>query len=236
METESLTGVSPASFLIKAAKHTHSYIYVLSFVCVTEIVTEDATAAAGSAPECASNIRLAWDRIYASASTGVTGLAALTNAFQLCSPLTNGDEVDHLVDFLAFAWDTLAMGNFPYPSNYLVFQQTQDPNLELPAFPIRAACEKMRGDFNENTSDATVFSSLREATGVLYNVSGKETCFDIPQDTEFDGIWDYQHEKFIHSPHTLYPYPNPLTIGWSYNFSGTAQSSCRKRHTLEETE
>ena len=43
------------------------------------------------------------------------------------------------------AFDTLAMGNFPYPSNYLVYQQTRDPSVVLPAWPMRAACAKFAG-------------------------------------------------------------------------------------------
>lgn len=156
------------------------------------IVTADATSAGGARPECASNVRLAWDRLFALAATGAKGREELVSAFRLCAPLTSDEDVRHLADYHAFAWDTLAMGNFPYPSNYLVFQQTQDPTLMLPAFPVRAACENMRGNFSER-DDASVLAGLREASAVLYNASGRETCFSIPNDPAFDGIWDYQY-------------------------------------------
>jgi len=35
-------------------------------------------------------------------------------------------------------------------------------------------------------------SSLRAAAGVLYNVTGRERCFALPADPNYDGIWDYQ--------------------------------------------
>ena len=45
------------------------------------------------------------------------------------------------------------MGNFPYPSNYLVFQQTQDPSVMLPAWPFRAACKAFDGATSGTTAD-----------------------------------------------------------------------------------
>ena len=52
--------------------------------------------------------------------------------FGLCEELPrdgDGEEggIARLKAFLLLAWDTLAMGNYPYASNYLVFQQTNDP-------------------------------------------------------------------------------------------------------------
>ena len=47
-------------------------------------------------------------------------------------------DVQRLAAWLLNLWDTLAMGNFPYPSNYLVYQQTHDASVRLPAWPFRA--------------------------------------------------------------------------------------------------
>ena len=65
----------------------------------------------------------------------------LASTFRLCGPLQaagagpEGSPAARLKALLLNVFDTLAMGNFPYPSNYLVFQQTQDPSVMLPAWP-----------------------------------------------------------------------------------------------------
>jgi len=71
------------------------------------------------------------------------------------------------------------MGNFPYPSNYLVFQATQDPAVKLPAFPVRAACELMTRQGHALVGEA-LLPALRDAAGVLYNASGSLSCFELP--------------------------------------------------------
>ena len=30
------------------------------------------------------------------------------------------------------------------------------------------------------------------AVAVLYNASGREACYELPEDVNYDGIWDYQ--------------------------------------------
>merc|ERR1712232_188905 len=40
--------------------------------------------------------------------------------------------------------------------------------------------------------DEQLLAALREATAVFYNASGKQSCFELPSDPNFDGIWDYQ--------------------------------------------
>lgn len=86
------------------------------------------------------------------------------------------------------AWDTMAMGNFPYPSNYLIFQQTKNPSLKLPAFPVREACKHLSQGFDEPLA---LFGAMADAAGVFYNVTGVQ-CYELPSDPDFDGIWDYQ--------------------------------------------
>jgi lysosomal Pro-X carboxypeptidase len=96
-----------------------------------QVVTNDATAAAGAEPDCANNIRKVWSQIFSLAKTEA-GRATLTTAFKMCKPLTSEADAMNLALMHLNAFDTMAMGNFPYPSNYLIFQQTQNPNLKLP--------------------------------------------------------------------------------------------------------
>ena len=84
-----------------------------------KIVTDDASAAFGSAPACSENVRKTWlamDRMFAS---GVTGRRQLQRHLSLCKPIASLADLVLLKNFLIMAWDTMAMGNFPFPSSCL---------------------------------------------------------------------------------------------------------------------
>jgi len=157
-----------------------------------QVVTRDATAAAGAEDGCASNVRRAWQELFALGSTE-GGRRQLESLFRLCGnePLRTEADVMRLALMHLNAWDSMAMGNYPYPSSYLVFQQTQDASVLLPAFPVRAACTHMAGSL-EGAGAAELLAALREAGGVFYNATGREHCYALPEDPNFDGIWDYQ--------------------------------------------
>ena len=160
------------------------------------------------------------------------GRAQLASIFRLCAPLdeplggqarrpppppTEGDVAARLKALLLNVFDTLAMGNFPYPSNYLVFQQTQDPSVMLPAWPFRAACKHFAGAAN-STPPAMLLERMARAAEVLYNASGKVACNALPTDPNFDGIWDYQWctERL---PQETY-----------FSLTGTSDMFCRRPH------
>lgn len=68
----------------------------------------------------------------------------LGEVFKLCpksrgSVAANKDMVVTLALYLVMAFDTLAMGNFPYPSSYL----SGDSSVLLPAFPVTEACNRV---------------------------------------------------------------------------------------------
>merc|ERR1712096_83885 len=139
-----------------------------------QVVTRDATPAAGSAAECAPNVRQAWQHIFSLGRTQ-EGRQELATVFRLCGhdPLKSTDDVVKLALMQLLAWDTMAMGNFPYPSNYLIYQMTGNASTMLPAFPVRAACEHMKDNFS---SPVELLDAMRKATGVYYNASGVQ-CF-----------------------------------------------------------
>lgn len=60
--------------------------------------------------------------------------------------------------------DYMAMGNYPYPSSYIL-----NGNGELPAYPVRVACEALAREGLEGTPLLTAFA---ESLGVFYNYSG----------------------------------------------------------------
>ena len=54
-----------------------------------------------------------------------------------------------------FAFDTMAMGNYPYESTYLTHGE-----VALPAFPVRAACEHLAGPLD---GDEALLAALAAA-------------------------------------------------------------------------
>jgi lysosomal Pro-X carboxypeptidase len=86
---------------------------------------------------------------------------------------------------LAVAFDSLAMGNFPYPSSYMT-----SGAVDLPAWPVRAACEHLAGELPSNES---LLAAVRDAANVFYNATQDQQCFKLPTLWDIDGIWDYQY-------------------------------------------
>ena len=184
-----------------------------------KVVTRDATAQfGGAAPGCVEGVRAFWPAFFARGATAA-GRTWLSKAFRLCGTETKAggeshgqdeDEAEHrrlrqgeelhpllprLAAWVLNLWDTLAMGNFPYPSNYLIFQQGGDPAIQLPAWPVRAACRPFAGASSSSASSLSadeLIGKMAEAVGVLYNATRDKVCYDLPDDPNYDGIWDYQ--------------------------------------------
>ena len=163
------------------------------------VVTRDASPAAG-APDtgCVQNIRSAWAYLFSRTASGdPAALAEVREAFRLCdsAPLGSADDVLLLAQWAQSAFDFLAMGNFPYPSDYLL-----NGFGTLPAWPMRVACAKASGGGSERPpSGPALLEGLREAVGVFYNssASAELVCFDYREGvnpaTAEDGLfWSYQ--------------------------------------------
>jgi lysosomal Pro-X carboxypeptidase len=105
-----------------------------------------------------------------------------------------------LAEWAKDAFDYMAMGNFPYPSSYLMNGAST-----LPAFPVRVACSYMadQDDLlfnhpNTTTTDATrLLTALRDSIGVYYNSthSSDNLCYDLnppnQESTMDSNYWDY---------------------------------------------
>jgi lysosomal Pro-X carboxypeptidase len=102
------------------------------------IVSDDASAAGRAPPACAANIAAALRAVY-NLGSSAQGRALLSRSFDLCQPLQTASDAAVLSQWLADPWATLAMGNFPYPSSYLL-----NGLYDLPAWPVRAACRSAR--------------------------------------------------------------------------------------------
>ena len=126
----------------------------------SKTVTFDTTPAAGAPDGCTTALRSAFgvltglieaergasdgsrstaDKI---ASVRNRGFDTATVSLRICPgvKLNNTDDVAGVRDWASAAFDMMAMGQYPYPSSYML-----NGNGELPAFPVRVACTKMLG-------------------------------------------------------------------------------------------
>ncbi|EGZ16269.1 hypothetical protein PHYSODRAFT_560767 [Phytophthora sojae] len=157
-----------------------------------QVVTRDASPAAGSAANCVPNAKKSWAQIFELAKTE-DGRATLSSLFRLCTPLASEEQGEDLAMSVLFAFDTLAMGDFPYPSSYLT-----GGAVDLPAWPVRQACSHLAGEFptpslRKDGVDTTLLEALRNAANVFHNATKDLACFKIPTLWDYDGIWDYQY-------------------------------------------
>ncbi|RLN65453.1 hypothetical protein BBJ29_001154 [Phytophthora kernoviae] len=133
------------------------------------VVTFDMSEAAGSAPNCISNARRAIKAAVEMAATE-SGRQELAELFRLCDKDTIESPND-IIALVSEAYGSLAMGNYPYPTSYIM-----DGNSELPGYPMRVACEPLAETFAEEDKQRLI-AALRESVAVYYNNSKSETCF-----------------------------------------------------------
>jgi len=192
-------------------------------------VTADASTAGGATDRCKDNLKAAWWKILQAGRT-TEGRELLTASFRTCSPVqapaAGRDDPYALIQWAQEPWATLAMGNYPYASSYLMHGESI-----LPAWPVRAACKHLS---RAPASDAELFEGVREAVAVYYNNTGSQKCFNVtgasrqrgmggrlgatkavadsPQQCQ--GSWDYQWCTEMTQPFTqgtgkdLYYCPN----------------------------
>lgn len=150
------------------------------------VVTRDATPAGGAAAACAANIRAGWEPLFAAFSSPA-GRAQLADSLRLCSPPPADGSFD-VAMFLLNAWDTLAMGSFPYASNYLTGGGDAP---DLPPWPMRAACEFLA---TPGLAGWELLAAMGASAGVFNNATADVACYEpaTGQNVWEDGIWDYQ--------------------------------------------
>ncbi|KAI9915573.1 hypothetical protein PsorP6_008529 [Peronosclerospora sorghi] len=200
-----------------------------------QVVTRDASPVAGSAKNCVSNVRKSWPQLFKLAKTE-SGRATLSSLFKLCEPLTREDQSEDLAMAVLFAFDTLAMGNFPYPSSYLT-----GGVIDLPAWPIREACSHLSGDFpttslGQESVNTRLLEALRDAAFVFHNASKELTCFKIPTLWDYDGIWDYQYCTEMLPQETYFSTNGETDMFWLRNttFDKTVEHCQRAWHTTPD--
>jgi len=94
------------------------------------------------------------------------------------------------------AFDSLAMGNYPYPTPYII----GDPDHLPPAFPMKVACQAIVKAFESPRKGTTspeidpIVASLLPAAQIVYNATHNKTlkCFDAFSPAEELPTWDWQ--------------------------------------------
>ena len=157
------------------------------------VITHDASSAGGAAPACVPNLRQSWQALF-SLGADRDGRKKLHTVLRLCPAvkLDDADDVTDLAFWLQSAWDYLAMGNFPYESDYLL----NGGGTPLPRWPIRAACAHLANASLAHDPDALLMA-LSDAAAVFYNASGNVRCFSPDagpnDDTSLDAdLWTWQ--------------------------------------------
>lgn len=124
----------------------------------------------GAIANCAPNLEDAWNRIIKAAGNP-QGLADINNAFLPCSPIKTKQDALDLVNWLANPWGYYAMGNYPYPSSYMLHGDAL-----LPGNPISTACGPMLE--YPISKDADLFVRVKIAVNYFYNATKdpSKTC------------------------------------------------------------
>jgi lysosomal Pro-X carboxypeptidase len=154
-------------------------------------VTRDATPAAGAAPACADNVRAAFAALLASHRTRHGAQDAKT-ALRLCPSvrLRGAADAAAVADWVSGAFDSMAMGNYPYPSSYLL-----NGDATLPAWPMRAACGKLA---TPGLTGVAALTALGDAVSIYFNATGTVDCHGAAgtgsDATDDDGrLWGWQY-------------------------------------------
>lgn len=148
------------------------------------VVTNDATAFGGAAPECAANINQAFKDVFDYMETS-TGREILTSIFNLCNPL-GPEDGEAFANFIQAGFDSMAMGNYPFSTYYI----SGSPSHPAPAWPMRVACDYIAS----NASTATArLTNLYNAISVVDNTTQDVVCYNTSglNPSVYSPIWDY---------------------------------------------
>lgn len=108
------------------------------------------------------------------------GLQLISNLFKTCDPITASDEsIDSFISWFLFPWGYYTMGNYPFPSSYMIDSfQSASPS-KLPAYPLRVACLPLEDVAEKEllNDDVALLEALAQSISVWYNVTQRETCF-----------------------------------------------------------
>ncbi|KAF0689353.1 hypothetical protein As57867_019115, partial [Aphanomyces stellatus] len=165
----------------------------------SQIVTFDASVAGGAAPHCVANIRRSWAIMFDAARTA-QGREMLQTSLGLCDPLATEAAALEIPAWLKSAYEYMAMGNYPYPSSYIMNGVST-----LPAYPMRVACEPLAATFPATADgNASLLHAMRASVGVYYNSTHDARCFARAAPSNESQLvadfWDYLFCSELYQP------------------------------------
>ena len=183
-----------------------------------EGLTYDVTPAAGSSEFCEANLRKA----FADKALTTVDPAVIRSAFSVCDDenTTDADIGWAATSWISEALSYMSMGNFPYPSAYIL----NGVGL-LPAFPVRVACESLAEDMTGDDDIEDWLAGLAAFAGVYYNYTDALVCnkFTAPVNKEsqiVNTLWNYQYCSQIFQ--IFGQKPDAKDMYWNAPWNGTA--------------
>ncbi|KAE9359413.1 Lysosomal Pro-X carboxypeptidase [Phytophthora fragariae] len=179
------------------------------------IVTFDASEEAGSAPNCVPNIRRTWPAMTTLGKTK-EGRQQLKEALSLCDSVAveSEEDVEEVMEWAKSAFDYMAMGNYPYPSSYIMNGVSV-----LPAYPVRVACSYVADEFTED-DEVGLLSAFSKSLGVYYNSTLDQKCYELSASSNESALdsdfWDYIFCSEIYQPQSVEEDSMFWAAPWNY--------------------
>ncbi|XP_072947823.1 lysosomal Pro-X carboxypeptidase-like isoform X2 [Epargyreus clarus] len=132
--------------------------------------------------KCVENIRHSWTvlRTFLKAQNNTEWLH---KEWKLCDPIKTKADVTRLIYLLRSMYYTLAMVNYPYPSDFL---------MPLPGQPVRYVCQYL----NHTLTDLELIEGLGKVVETTANYTGKTKCVDYKKGSFYGNLdataWKYQ--------------------------------------------
>lgn len=109
---------------------------------------------------CSERVADAFKGMAALASSGKAGYANISATFSLCDEIKSDNDYHHLIGWIRSAFATLAMVDYPYPTDFLA---------PLPGHPVKEACNRL-------VSASSSMIGLSFLADLIY---GNSSCHDI---------------------------------------------------------
>ncbi|XP_072947836.1 lysosomal Pro-X carboxypeptidase-like [Epargyreus clarus] len=132
--------------------------------------------------KCVENIRHSWAvlRTFLKAQNNSEWLQKKWN---LCDPINSSSDINALVWYLRSIYDTLALVNYPFPSDFLI---------PLPAHPVRTVCQYL----NQTLTGRKLIEAIGKVVETTINYVDKSKCVNYKDGYVHGNLdsagWGYQ--------------------------------------------